>query len=213
MLEQVPTEYVFIAYCSFFVPRGLLRTFGEVSRQGKYRAVRHDYQSITYGRYIQKPLVRRRAGACHFFARGAIDLGREKIHSEWPLAVPESQVLTLPATDELAIHVFRDYDSRSTELKHSGYADIEALERFGRGERTSAGRMLGRAAREFLSGFVRGGGFRAGVPGLLYHAWRAEMAFNIQARIWEHQNGMRRDETSLLHAKMRDRLLREIEGR
>jgi len=211
-LDQSSTEYVFIAYCSHFVPINLLNIFDDIAANQNYKAVRHGYLGVTYGKYIDKQCVVRKPGACHFFSREVVDLSASKIHYEWPLNVPDTQILTLPVNDDLSLHVFRDYDAHITELKQSAYADAEAKERFERGERTTAVKMIRRALLHFICGYFRDGGIRAGVPGLLYHMWWAQMVFNIQARIWEYQHNKRLDEVRLLNFHMRDDLLEKIEN-
>lgn len=211
-LEQSPTDYVFIAYASMVVPPKLLDIFGEVSRHSRYKAVFHDSQAITYGRFVQKPAFRRRSSSCHFFARDAINFETSRIHFDWPVDCPESQILTLPAKDALSVFIIRDYDVKWMEQKCSIYADIDALQRFEAGERTSLAKMCWMALRHFLYGYFRCGGFRGGVPGLLYQMGWAQMVFNIQGRIWEMQNEMTREKSTLLHVRMRDEMLREIEA-
>lgn len=209
-LEQAPTDYVFISYCSLFVPKELLMVFEEVSSKNTYKAVRHGYMSVTYGRYVDRPLELLKPPASHFFKKDAIDVNLSTIHHEWPLIVPDSEILKLKFSPRYSLHVFRDYDASRTEIMHNGYSDIEAIERFAQGERTSGAKMILLMFKEFIKGYFFRKGITGGVPGLLYHMWRAQMIFNIQARIWEHQNRMTRENTQKIQNQQRNEMLRKL---
>jgi glycosyltransferase involved in cell wall biosynthesis len=211
-LDQAETQYVFISYASFFVPADLLKVFDMVSNQERYRAIKHDSLAITYGAFIQRPVVRRQSSACHFFCKDDIDFSSSRIHEEWPLCVPRDQILTVEPTDNLSVYVFRDYDVKRMELKCSDYADEDAKERFEKGDRTTVGKMLWSAIHRFIHGYIRSGGFMAGVPGLIYHMGWAQMTFNIQARLWEYQAHMTRDESREVQDRMREKMLADLDA-
>lgn len=209
-LAQCPTEYVFIAYCSLFVPRQLLIMFREVAETKSHKAIRHGYHCITYGRYVERSFEFRKSRVCHFFSKDVLDLNQSRIHNEWPVVVPESQVLVLSPINSYSLHVFRDYDASWTEIKHNMYENVEAKQRYEFGERTSATKMILTMMREFVEGYFFRKGFLGGMPGFFYHIWRAQMTFNIQARIWEYQNKLTRIEARSLQTKQRNDMLNKL---
>jgi glycosyltransferase involved in cell wall biosynthesis len=210
MLDQADTDYVFIAFCSMTVPAKLLDVFGRVAAEGKYLAVAHGMMNFTYDRCVERQFGFVSPSAGHFFAKQALDFSRSQIHAEWPVNVADAQRLVLPINDELCVQVYRDYDVARTELQQHRYANVEATQRFQRGERTSIFKLMTKPIIRFLYGYFWGGGFRGGIPGFLYHAWWAQMAFNVQARIWELQSGHTRPETEAVHCRMREAQLEKI---
>ena len=209
-LAQSPTEYVYISYCSHFVPKELLSKFREVAELKSHKAIRHGYYCITYGRYVERSFEFRKSKISHFFSKDAVDLNKSRMHDEWPVVVPKKMALMLPPSDKFSLHVFRDYDTSWTEVKHNMYGDVEAKQRFEFGERTSASKMISKSIREFVEGYLFRKGFLGGLPGFLYHMWRAQMIFNIQARIWEYQNGLSRVEARSIQAKQRNDMLNKL---
>lgn len=210
ILDNVETEYMFVCYCSIFVPLDLLNLFEKIASEAKIKAIYHDQLAITYGRFIQRPFIRRISSSCHFFSKEALNFANKQIHGEWPIDISEDKVLRLKAKDNLSIYIFRDYDVKFMELKHSQYADIEALERFENGERTNVFKLIWKPIHRFLIGYIRCGGIMAGIPGLIYHIGWATMVFNVQAKIWEYQNNMTRLESRNVHSQMRNDLISKI---
>lgn len=209
-LTQAPTDYVYISYCSLFIPKELLLKFKEVAESRSHKAIRHGYWSITFGRYVDRSFEFRTSKVCHFFTKDSIDLNQSRIHVEWPVIAPNSQVLTLLPCYKYSLHVFRDYDSSWTEIKHNMYANIEAKQRFERGEQTSLSKMIIKTTREFVEGYFFRKGFLGGMPGFFYHAWRAQMIFNIHTRIWEYQNRMTRLEARNIQKQQRMEVLENL---
>lgn len=209
-LEQATTDYVFISYCSVFVPKELLTIFRDVAETKSHKAVRHGYYCVTYGRYVERSFEMRKSKVCHFFHKSSLDLKQSRIHNEWPVVAPESQTMLLPPNDRYSLHVFRDYDTSWTEIKHNMYETVEAKQRFESGECTSAFKMITKSLYEFITGYFFRKGFLGGMPGFMYHMWRAHMVFNIQARIWEYQNCLTRLEARSLQTKQRLKMLETL---
>lgn len=207
-LSKAKTDWVCIAYAGEIVPVQLLNILNEVSREDIFKAVRCYRKSISYGRWTHRG--RRKATGARFFKKGAIDFNHSMIHAEYRLAVPDSDVLTLPATDNLSTWQFRDYDTSRTEQVHRIYSDIEARQRHQRGERTSLLRLLFLPVKEFLKAYLCTGSFRSGMPGFLNAAWRATMYFNIQARLWEYQEDMTLESVRRMHSDMKELMLQEL---
>ncbi len=122
ILNQSENEYVFIAYCSFFVPLELMNIFNKVAIENKIDAIKHGYVSYTYDKIVDQSLLHNNGMACHFFKKSAIDFKNSRMHGEWPLK-NNCNILYLKDYNNLSVHVFRDYDASRTEIKHNGYSN------------------------------------------------------------------------------------------
>ena len=206
ILEQCPTDYVLIAFASFYVPVQLLRVFDEVARAGLYDGVVHSTLPVSYGEYVQEPWVLKKSSACYFFRRNSVNLASAVMHNEFPLN-QNCNLLKLESTREYSIHVFRDDDVIGLSLKHAGYAREEATERFQTAKRVTAWTLIWTPIRAFLIGYLRLGGIRAGIPGLVYHLHYAWLQFLVYSRLWELQNSKCFPENRINHVEIRMQMI------
>lgn len=187
-LERVKTPYVLYVNCSHFYPKKLLNEFKRVAEEGQYAAVYHDIVIYNYAQVVHRPFFRRRSSATNFYRVDAVNFASTVVHNEAPVELPENQKWRVPASDDYAIHLFRDYNVKKTESNHSFYGDQDAQQRFDSGVRTSAWAMVWRPVRYFLYQYIRCGSIRYGVAGFIYAALYAQLEMNIQFKIWELQN-------------------------
>lgn len=206
ILDQSPTDYVLIALASFYVPIQLLKVFDEVAYAGQYDGVVHSTLPISYGEYVQEPWLLKKSSACYFFRRSSINLASAVMHNEYPLN-KNNNLLKLECTREYSIHVFRDDDVIVLSLKHTRYAEREADERFPTEKRITVWTLIWAPIRAFLIGYLRLGGIRAGIPGLIYHLHYAWLQFLVYSRLWEMQNSRRFTENRINHVEIRQKML------
>lgn len=140
-LKSVRKEYVLIAYCSLFVSLELLTIFNKVALDNKIDTIKHGYVSYTYDKILDQTLFHNKSISCHFFKKSAIDFKNSRMHEEWNLK-SNFNILYLKYYKNLSLQIFRDYDASRTEIKHNGYSNTEALERFNSWERTSFSNLL-----------------------------------------------------------------------
>ncbi|HEY2385740.1 MAG TPA: glycosyltransferase family 2 protein [Candidatus Binatia bacterium] len=98
-----------------------------------------------------------------FFRRGAVEF-LPVLHTD-PRPRPEARVTTLGADDGLALVHLNYLDLDDVLARISRYSGIEAAQAFAAGTRASRTAALRGAAREWLTRFVRHGGYRDGWRG------------------------------------------------
>lgn len=188
-LGQVHTPYVLYVNCSHYYPLKLLNEFKLVAETGIYSAVYHDIVIYTYGRVVHRPFIRRISSATNFYRVDAINFANSVVHNEAPVEVPKELKWRVPAKDEYAIHLFRDYNAKKAETNHSFYGDQDAQLRFESGIRTSPWLILWRPLKYFTFQYIRCGSVGHGTAGLIYALLYAQLEMNIQIKIWELQHG------------------------
>jgi len=208
VLSHVKTPYVLQVNCSHYYPRHLLHAFASVAEEGKFKAVYHDLVIYSFGQVVHRPFFRRRSAACNFYHISAINFTNSRVHNEAPVEVSKSEQLVLPPIDDYAIHLFRDYDVRKTELNHGFYGDQDSRQRFESGVRTNLYFMIWRPLRYFLYQYIRCGSVCYGLAGFVYALLFAQLELNIQLKIWEMQNGLSLYNISKSNLKKRDGLFR-----
>ena len=206
VLEQSPTDYVLIAYASFYVPVQMLQVFDTVARDGIYDGVVHSILPVSHGEYVQEPWILKKPSACYFFNRKSVNLSSAAMHNEFPLS-QNKNLLKLECTRELSIHVFRDDDMLALSFKHTRYAGEEAAEKFPTAARVTLWTLIWSPIRAFLIGYLRLGGIRAGIPGLIYHLNYAWLQFLVSSRLWEMQNNKTFAENRANHVEIRMQMI------
>jgi len=98
-----------------------------------------------------------------FFRRGAVEF-LPVLHTD-PRPHPDTRVLTLGADDALALVHLNYLDLDDVLARMGRYSNVEAAQAFAAGTRASRAAALRGAAREWLTRFVRHGGYRDGWRG------------------------------------------------
>jgi hypothetical protein len=194
--------------CAHFYPQKLKEAFKKAANEGKYHAVYHDVLTYNYSKIVHRPFFRRRASACNFFRLDAINFEKAIYHNEVAVDVPEKLKLRLPATDDLSIHMLREYDAERDEGQNTHYANLEAKQRFQLGARTSFGVIVFRTVKAFLRQYIRCGSICYGTEGLIYALKFANLELSIQVKIWEQQNLISLDDIRMKNLKIR----KEMQG-
>lgn len=187
VLNQSKTDYVFICYASFFVSIELLKVFQETSRDRIHDAVYHSNIYWSYGTVVQQPTFFRKSNSCYFFNKNVIDYGNVSVHDEFPIN-KKAVILRLVPKKSLCLNIFRDDDMIIVNQKHTAYAEVEATEKIGKIKNIKFSTILYKVFRAFVVNYIKMGGFRSGVPGLIYHSHYAIYQFLVYSRIWELQN-------------------------
>ena len=208
-LERVKTPYVLYVNCSHYYPSRLLEEFKRVAQEGKYSAVYHDIVIYTYGRVVHRPFFRRRSSATNFYRVDTVNFSNSVVHNEAPVEVSEALKWRVPALNDYAIHLVRDYSVKKAESNHSFYGDQDSQLRFDSGTRTSTYAIVWRPLKYFLHQYIRCGSIRYGVAGFIYAALYAQLEMNIQIKIWELQNHCQLKQMMEEHLKMRSEMYKK----
>ena len=204
-LERVKTPYVLYVNCSHYYPNKLLEEFKRVAEEGLYSAVYHDVVIYSYAQIVHRPFIRRRSSATNFYRVDAVNFAKTAVHNEAPVDLPEDLKWKVPAEDEYAIHLFRDYNVKKSESNHSFYGDQDAQLRFNSGIRTTPLLMIWRPLKYFLHQYFRCGSIRYGTAGFIYTVLYAQLEMNIQFKIWELQNQFTLQNLIELHLSLRSK--------
>ncbi len=188
--QHVKTSYLLNVNCSHFYPQRLLAEFKRVAEEGKYHAVYHDYVIYTYVKVVHRPFFRRRSSGTNFYRVDAVNFEHGIVHNEAPVEVPEHLKFYVPAEDEYAVHLFRDYDVKKAETNYGFYSDLDARQRFEAGTRATLGSIIFRPLKYFLYQYIRCGSITGGMEGFIYSILYAQLELNIQLKLWELQNNL-----------------------
>jgi len=207
--NYIDTEYVLNVNCSHFYPKALLDAFREVATSSSHSAVYHDVLIYSFGSLVHRPFFRRRSSATNFYRVDAVNFQKRIVHNEAPVIVSASEMLILPAIDQLSIHLFRDYDVKKSESNHSFYSTQDANLRFNRGIRTNLFKIFFYPLKHFIHQYIRCGSIRYGIHGLVYSITFAQLEMAIQFKIWELQNDLSLNSTILKNVSSRTLLFKK----
>ncbi len=206
LLAQSPTDYILFALASFYVPVKLLRVFDKVASDSFFDGVFHSNYYWSHGKIVQRPWIRKQSSACYFFNRKKINIKLSKIHNEFP--INKSNCLILPPVKDLSLQIFRDDDMSVITLKEVAYAEREAIERKNnRDKPVTSFFLITRLIQSFTSGYIRQGGYRSGIEGLIFHINHAIQIFLVYSRLWEIQNKKTFHENRVFHVNIRRKLI------
>ena len=205
VLNQSPTDYVFICYTSFHIPNKVLKIFEEESKKGIYQVVKHGIYYWSYGSIVQEPAIFKKPDSGYLFNKKYVLKEKASIHNEYKLS-EECKILYLPINKSNAIHVFRDDDMPTVVKKHIIYAETEAHQMHAAGINVNMKIIIWKVIRAFINNYIRMGGFKYGIQGLIFNLHYAFYIFLVYSRLWEINNGhdfsRTREEHNLIKIKM-----------
>ena len=177
-----------IVYASFYFPKKILIEFEKVAKEKIYDAVFHGMVSWTYGKIVQEPWLLPRASACYYFNKNKIDYNKVSVHNDYPI-LENSFKKILKTNKDYCIHMFRDDDMEILTKKEINYAIDEAKEKYNKNYKIINSRyILTEVIKAFIIGYIRMGGYKHGVPGVIYHIQHAIQRFLVFQKLWELQN-------------------------
>jgi glycosyltransferase involved in cell wall biosynthesis len=184
VLSKVTTDWVYWAFADEILPHPLLRKLREVSEGDQYKLVIIPRKNLHYG---ISNLNLGSGASPRFFRKGSVDFTGNPIHSMGRFTGDEQEILRLPVKDAYAIHHCSTYDLRKFELAHSSYSEIESRLP---GKRFSPFKMLFYPPYFFLRSYLLGGALRSGWAGFIMTMQYCFFFFNVQAKIWEQEQGI-----------------------
>lgn len=208
--EHTPTEYVLHVICSHFYPKELLNRFSEIANENKLSAVYHDVIVYRYGVVVHRPIVRRISSACVFYKKSIINFKNSKIHDELAIQFDKNNMVRLKASDELSLHLIRDEDCQSFNIKTLKYAAVEANQRFRAGQRIGFFGILFKPLLRFFYSYFRLGSVIRGVPGLIYSVLNLVYDFNVSIILWELCHGLDQQGVIRSNESVRSKLIKNV---
>jgi glycosyltransferase involved in cell wall biosynthesis len=207
-----PSEYVLHVLCSHFYPARLLNEFNRVARENRKEAVFCDLVSLRYGAIVHQAFLRRVPSVCVFYKKSIVDFEKTRIHDELAIEYDDMSMIRLKASNETSLHLFQDETYFIATNKNLKYAEIDARQRFARGEECGLLRGVLRALRIFLYSYIRLGSFRFGTRGLAYAIVNFQYELSIALMKWELGSALSDDAPVQKNADKRNELLKQNFG-
>ncbi len=165
------------------ISEGLGEQLKKVIKDQQYRGVSIPRKNIFFGKWIRHsnwwPDRHIR-----FFKKGSVKWNT-RIHS-YPDT--DGSILVLDAKENLAI-IHKGYDSIKDFIdRQNRYSDVEAKQRFEKGERFSWIKLVWWPSREFLVRFIRHTGFLDGLHGLVLTCLMMIYQVMVLVKMWEEKN-------------------------
>ena len=208
-LKVCETDYILVTMVSRFYPPQLLALFDRVARERRYKAVAQYVQPHCHGRLVYANALpyRNKTGSAAFLDKNYLDFSQAAIHASYKFGGRLDEIYFPPKKKEYCMHAFRDDDTPSLELKHNGYANHEAQQRFASGERTNLLKILCVFTRMLVVTMLWRRSLLQGMEGIVNSFHRVWYYVSIELRIWELQSGLTRGEIMQKHMGLKRELL------
>jgi glycosyltransferase involved in cell wall biosynthesis len=207
LFALVQTDYILLHNLAHTHTRELLDLYEKIADEQVYKAVAMYQTSSCYGRRINSwrtPYECENPTNFMFFDKNYVDTSLGKIHQEYPFIGKPEQMFYPPKSIKYCVRAFRDDNAESNDLKHTRYANTDALHRFESGERTNWIKLIAMFCWHFGKSWIWRKSIFQGVPGLITSYWVATYMVNVQIRLWELQNGWTRKKIREDHQRMKE---------
>jgi glycosyltransferase involved in cell wall biosynthesis len=210
--KHVKTDYMLRTFCGEYVPDELLALYAKVANEKRYDVVCAARISITAGKYIlvwgnyRKSTIR--SLSPRFSRRDSISYEDNIIYRSGKIVCKEDRIFyTTPQDIHLMYYQFRDYDASWSEVKHGGYNDIEAMQRYRQGERYSFIKMVSKSLAFFLQDYFYNGAYKQGHLGFMHAYYRFHLHMGLYLRLWDMEHNLQKEDITKLHNSIRAKLL------
>jgi glycosyltransferase involved in cell wall biosynthesis len=188
VLSKVNTDWVFWLYVDEFLPKKLLATITEYSKQDKYKVIKIRRKLLSYGKEIDcgfKDYVP------IFFMKGTKDFKNNMIHGSGKILVSKKEILKLPPTDDLSIWHFHTSCTKKYEIYYSHISDklAEQYKKFLK-RKFSPLRLFIKPIKTFFNAYFIYKEYKNGWQGLFFSVQASLQYFNVEAKIWELENNI-----------------------
>ena len=205
------TDWILFTTCSEMMTPELICCISQIisEKSSKFDAILFYRRSITGGidthrySYGAKTVGK---WAIRLAKKKVFDLPRGVFHDETPVSCPRERIFVVPNSKKRYQLHYRNDDISATEVKHSRYGDIEALQRFKRGERFSYLRLLIGPVRAFAKMWWQNPNF----VGFIVASLHAQLIFNIHLKLWAQEHGFVREELILRNDALKQITLEKI---
>ena len=209
--DNVKTDYMLMALCAEYFPDELLALYAKVANEKSYDVVSATRVSITSGKHIlvwgnpRKRIIR--GLSSRFSRRDSVSYVDNIIHQGGKIVCKDDRILKVPQDIHLMYYQFRDYDASWSEVKHGGYNDVEAMQRYRQGERYSFIKMVSKSLAFFLQDYFYNGAYKQGHLGFMHAYYRFHLSMGIYLRLWDIEHNLQKEDISKLHNSIRSKLL------
>ncbi len=208
--SKCPTEYVLHVFGAHFFPPGLLKEFSRIAFENQKTAVYCDLVSWRYGSIVHQAFLRRVSSVCVFYKKSIVDFEKTKIHDELAICFDKDTMTRLRAINDNSLFLFQDETYLSASTKNLKYAEIDARQRFGRGQRYGLIRGVAFAVWKLFYSYIRLGSFRFGSKGFAHALINFQYELSIVLMVWELSYGLGGDAAIEKNDQSRKTLLQEF---
>ncbi len=204
-LSKVTTKWAYLGYVDELLPKPLLEALTKISQSDQYKIIEIYRKNFMYGQEIFN------YGKHHLrmFTPDSVDFKGNIVHKLGKFLVSAEQIHKIKVTEQTSLWHFSSYNTSKLELAHNRYAELEAKQRHEMlGQKFSGLRALWKLVFYFWGTYLGLGGFRGGWPGLFISIQIAYFKFSIEARLWEHENGLTLSEIECRYDKLKEDLLK-----
>lgn len=203
--SKVQTDYIYWGFADNLAPKTLVEKFVEIANKNIYKRVNAPLYSYLWGN-VKNYAVK--FYGLVFFHKDFLDLSDNRIHGMGKFLGTEEQSIDLPNNEKYALYHFSTYNITKFIPAHLCYAEAEAMQRFGSGEKFSTKKMLVDMAKTFYTWgkFIKGRGVLALIIPLNYVFFRLMM----YTRLFELENNITIDSIEKTYSDVKDKMLDEI---
>lgn len=196
-------KWIFWGFVDNLMPLSLLDKLSQIAEDNKYKYVNIPYYTYLFGCISN---AAERGYSPRFFHVDYIDFSNNHIHGMGKFLGKNSEILTLPNIEALAIRHYSLYDMKKFISGHANYADFEAREKFSRGQKFSIWRMLGAMVNNFIVYYRNG--FKNGNIGVISALYYSFFRFMVYARLFELENDLTIDKIEEKFSKNKNDIIK-----
>src|SRR4030042_5579302 len=183
MITEASGDWILILDPDEQLPEKLKNLLKIISSEDKFDAVNIPRKNIIFGKWIKHtnwwPDKQIR-----FFKKGKLRW-MNKIHS-YPVC--KGNLFQVPSKEDLAIVHYQYKDIFEFIQKQNRYSSAEALNLYEKGEKSSLVNLFWWPLRQFLTRFIKHGGFFDGFYGLVLTYLMMIYKISVWVKLWQWQN-------------------------
>ncbi len=200
--SHVKTEWIYWGYVDNIAPKPLVEKMVEISNQSKIKAIYIPLYTYLWGNTKNYALKSR---GRFLFKKEYVDFSDNHIHGFGKFLGAEDEIISLENKEEFALKHFSSYTIHKFILGHLRYAEDEALEKFERGTKFSALKMLAAMVRYI---YIYGKySYKNGILGLLIMLNYAFFRLMAYTKLYELEHGISLDTVEESYSKEKEKIL------
>lgn len=202
-LTHTKTDWIYWGYVDNIAPRSLVQKLCEIARDNHYKKVHIPLFTYLWGNtkhYAQKSHIPA------LFHKDYIDFTNNHIHSMGTFTGGAKEILILPSVEKYALRHFSTYNESKYVAGYMRYAEEEAAQKYGRGERFSVIKLLAAMARYM---WIYRRAFKSPRLGLLVALNMAFGRLMTYTRLYELEHGITLESIEDAYARKKEEVLKE----
>ena len=202
--EHMTTNWVYWGYCDNTAPKTLVEKMCSIARENRFKKVSIPLFTYLWGNthhYAQKSYIPA------LFHKDYIDFSRNHIHGMGTFLGTDTEVLTLPSTEEYALRHFSTYNEAKFVSGYMRYGEEEARQKYASKEKFSVLKLCAAMVR-YIWIFRRS--FKNPRLGFLIALNMAFGRLMTYTRLYEYEHGITLDTIEDAYSKKKEELLKDF---